>query len=425
MWGIVYLVLMAVIVTAIVIRPYYALVGLLSMFALEQWGILYYPIVRSYGQLTNILFLSLLIFSVLRRFQSISFAATFSDIKVRFLGALLIALAAFSLLWTPADVDVFSIWRKALPYMIAAIILAPLVFRSVSEMQSAQIGLIYYAGFLLLLFAFIPQWHNRRLFIGYDEELALPLALAQLSGYVMIASIFHFRKSILTAVVSAAAIICAFIVLVKSGSRGQFIFVFLSVGLVASYAWGEGNSKRIAPVFLLMGVLSGIAYFVFQETGLLTDRWDSENLSADLSGRFLLSFELLGHAFSNPLTMLIGLGNSASFSATLLGYYPHVVPLEILGEEGLIGFGIFVTMIVLIFRSGSLLLNSPLLTAEERKVVAVNSAWWLFTFLLCFKQGSLVTSPELFLFAALNEKCLWMVKNRVTYEHYRSTEASG
>lgn len=422
MWGTLYLVLMALIVGAIIIKPHLAVLGLLTMFALEQWGTIYYPALRNYGQLTNILFLSLLIFSVIRRSGTISINLDFENIKIRALGIMLIVYAAFTLLWTPPDAEGLSHWVTAWPYLVAALVLAPLVIRTPEDLESVQLGVIYFGGFLVALFAFIPEWFNRRIVLGFGEELALPLPLAQLSGYVMIAGIFHFRKNTFTAIWSLAAMICALVVMVKSGSRGQFIFGFLCAGIVASYAWGEGNSKKILPVVFVLGILGIISYFVFMQTDLLTDRWETGNLSQDLSGRFAMSIALLGQAFSNPISMLIGLGNSAAFS--YVGFYPHIVPLEVLAEEGVIGFTMFVTMVVLIFRSGSQLLNSELLTPNERKVVAVNSAWWLFTFLLCFKQGSLVTSPELFMFAALHEKLYCVVRDRVAYTQYYAEDHS-
>ena len=51
--------------------------------------------------------------------------------------------------------------------------------------------------------------------------------------------------------------------------------------------------------------------------------------------------EWLKASNGDPTVLLLGLGNSASFSQRINGFYPHMVVPEILGEEGLLGIGLF------------------------------------------------------------------------------------
>jgi hypothetical protein len=107
----------------------------------------------------------------------------------------------------------------------------------------------------------------------------------------------------------------------------------------------------------------------------------------------------------DPTVLLIGLGNSASFSQRIIGFYPHMMVPEILGEEGLLGLGFFcsaVWMSIYTTRSAyRLSIEDPV----QRGILATLAASFTFAFLLSFKQGSLVGySAELFSFAILIER---------------------
>ena len=64
-------------------------------------------------------------------------------------------------------------------------------------------------------------------------------------------------------------------------------------------------------------------------------------MTDDYSGRLEKSANLLHVWINEPGAILVGLGNSASTWSGLNGSYPHMVPVEILGEEGLIGAAFF------------------------------------------------------------------------------------
>ena len=126
----------------------------------------------------------------------------------------------------------------------------------------------------------------------------------------------------------------------------------------------------------------------------------------DFSERLDLALILLDRWSLSPLTIIFGLGNSASFSPSIIGVYPHVVPLEVLGEEGLIGFFLFALVLFLTFSQVKIAALPGALTQSQRKVYAANLACFVFSLFLAFKQGSLLGSYAIFLFAALGEKYL-------------------
>ena len=106
-------------------------------------------------------------------------------------------------------------------------------------------------------------------------------------------------------------------------------------------------------------------------------------------------------ASGSPFTWIFGLGSSASFSDTLLGGYPHLVAAEALAELGVIGFSLLMTIWVLtaknLWKLGRRLAEFP----EERGLVAVLGALFLFELVLTFKQGSLLGNYFSFGFAMM------------------------
>ena len=130
-------------------------------------------------------------------------------------------------------------------------------------------------------------------------------------------------------------------------------------------------------------------------------RWSEESAQESISGRLNNALLLVRLAYSSPETVLFGLGNSASYDPRILGIYPHFVPLEVLAEEGLIGFGlygmIFYCVLRSAFRSFRILAGEP----KERLLLGGLVGLYLFTLILSLKQGSLLLNLEPFMLAII------------------------
>ena len=193
----------------------------------------------------------------------------------------------------------------------------------------------------------------------------------------------------------------------RSGSRGQLLGV-----LVVSVACWPISRRLIhlkqfaflAFIILFLGTATNYAFqefWVQDNYGKHAARWSEQSAQDDISGRLSNAFFLVRHWFSSPETVLLGLGNSASYDPRILGFYPHFLPLEILAEEGLIGFGLY-TMILYCtwrstFRSLRMVTNMP----KERLLLGGLVGLCLFTLILSFKQGSLLTNLEPFMLAVV------------------------
>ncbi len=412
MWGAVYIVIMVGLFAASIRKPYFAYVALLSMFGIEQWGMLYIPYLLQHQTFTNIAVFIILAFAIVVKPPSFSFRA--GNHKIRLWGLLLIAYAYASHIWAPIEAHSWIYWKATWPYLISSIFLATIVIKSVNDMENAYKWFVWVGGFLLILFAFIPEWQNRHIIISGNynvgTKLALPLTLAQLSGYVLIAVLINYKKNIMNTLVVAAVLVGVLVVMLKSGSRGPMVFSILAIVMVAPRVWGRGVFNKIIPVAIITAILIFVIDVVLSDVNTFSSRWSFESMTNDMVGRLNMSMILLVEAYKSPMTILFGLGNSASFSPLIIGSYPHIVPLEILAEEGIIGFIIFSIFSYKVFIYGRKMLKNRAIDMQEKKVLATTYACWLFTIFLCFKQGSLITSPNIFLFAIMCERLYVITK---------------
>jgi hypothetical protein len=167
------------------------------------------------------------------------------------------------------------------------------------------------------------------------------------------------------------------------------------------------NVKQFVILGLVVVFLGGATSWAIQEYsseqvyGAHGSRWNEKYAEEDVSGRMNNAMRLVRLAYESPETVLLGLGNSASYDPHILGIYPHFVPLEVLAEEGLIGFGLYAMILYLslraAFRSFRIIANVP----RERLLLGGLVGLYMFTLLLSFKQGSLLANSEFFMLSII------------------------
>ena len=113
---------------------------------------------------------------------------------------------------------------------------------------------------------------------------------------------------------------------------------------------------------------------------------------------------------SNPLTWLFGLGAAASWG--IQGIYPHVVPVEVLAELGIVGLiGYFCLLGLVIntfLRLGKLTVGNPV----DRGTVAVLATLFLFHWIMSLKQGSFIFFYHSFFIAILAARVEWSYRRQ-------------
>lgn len=387
--------------------PAVALAGVLCMFGLEQWGQATTTFFAQHQTATNyliggILVIALAVQGIKRGFR------IFSEYPL--IGWLTLALFLYAFIstqWAPRPDISLNLWTGRWPYIVIFIVLSPLLITEDRDLRVAYASLILVGGVLATLLMFFVKWEARRIVLQHD--LGNPLSVAAMGGMVMLILILAdpWPESKIWFPVKWALVAICLALIVRSGSRGQL----LGVLLVSIACWPI--SRRLihlkqfaflAFIILFLGTATNYAFqefWVQENYGKHAARWSEQSAQDDMSGRLSNALLLVRFWFSSPETVLLGLGNSASYDPRILGFYPHFLPLEILAEEGLIGFGLFIMILYCALRTTFRSLRMVANNREERLLLGGLVGLCLFTLILSFKQGSLLTNLEPFMLAVV------------------------
>ena len=408
----IYIGVVAILLAGSIRKPAFALGAFLCMFGLEQWGTAKIGFVASHGSFTNYLASAIVMIAFgVRLLRGRGFRVVNGPVHLS--AILLYTYAAVTVLWTPAPGIAMEEWRAQAPYLLVAILVLPLLVQKVEEAKDGLHGTLIAGAILSACLAFLVEWGYRRIEseVLTGAAIDLPLALAQLGAVVFVLAMIYMPWRGLHAVVAIGLIAISVILVIKSGSRGQliamiagaFLFVPIARGWSISrgyLAWLVVAAVALAAVWTVLPDLSG---FFTPEQG----RFDTERAVEDYEERVTNARILLGQYLSSDIPeLLFGLGSSASFSPRIIGFYPHVVAVEVLGELGVVGFSLFIAIAALTVRAIIRFMNtiSQLPAhADARRVVASLAALALLELLVSFKQGSLIRDVNLFLFPVLIE----------------------
>jgi hypothetical protein len=406
----VYLGIFGLLVIGILRKPAVGLAAALCMFVIEQWGQTKIDFVASHGSLTNYLFGSLVLFGVVNQFLRYGSVRPITG-PVHLCVILLYLYSAVSLLWTPAYTAAFEEWDHNLPYALLLLVLAPMLVRNMEDARDGLAATQAVGGLLAICFALFVDYGFR----SVESEIAtagavrLPGALAELGGYLFIISCLLARRTLFSLAFSLGLMVMGGLLVMHSGTRGQLLSMILCAGTFLVVA--RSTSARQRNLFLIFGGTLSVlaAYLAFTELSQFfystqNSRWTVEGVENAYGGRMAMAGALLDRYWSEgPLAIMFGLGTSASFAPDIVGFYPHVVPVEILGELGLVGAALF---LVIVWRTTSLTLRifdtqDP--KSEDRRITTVVAALFTFELLLSMKEGSLLRGINVFLFAILLE----------------------
>jgi hypothetical protein len=322
------------------------------------------------------------------------------------LGLFLYAFASAQ--WAPRSDISLDLWFSRWPYLITIVVLSPLLITQSRDLRDASIGLLVIGGVLTVLLLFFVKWEHRRIVLG--DDLGNPLAVSSMAGMVVLIAVLAdpWPESRLWVPIKWALVGLCLMLVVKSGSRGQLMGVIAISAVCWPISRRIGNSRQFLGWICLLTFLGGITTWALQEFWAEREiyyaggnRWSDRAMEGAMSGRFENAILLVQHCYRSVATIIFGLGNSASFDPRILGIYPHFIPLEILAEEGLIGFALFGLVLYSTSRNAFKCYSQLDVTPVDRKVFSALLALFLFTLLLSLKQGSLLGNPEPFMFAII------------------------
>ncbi|MCR9295906.1 MAG: hypothetical protein NXI32_24590 [bacterium] len=226
-----------------------------------------------------------------------------------------------------------------------------------------------------------------------------PLAAGSYGAYTAICGMFLIYKSSLAGwwkFLMYGVVALGIFVIAQSGSRGQLLGFVITSAVWLPVTAGAVARKSVVIALVVTVVAAVAAYFLFGELGW-TSRIEGDQVQHSIDFRVNLATELVSTCWSKGIFyVLFGLGNSASYS--LIGSYPHLVPLEILAEEGFIGFGLFLSFIIVVFRQLQVAILDSRISRDDRTALCLLACLFTFELLLCLKQGSLMGSTALFSF---------------------------
>ena len=147
----------------------------------------------------------------------------------------------------------------------------------------------------------------------------------------------------------------------------------------------------------MVALAFGIALLLDQgEFPQVLVRWTLARLEAAFQERLDLVAQLWGaYAAGGWTTVLFGLGTAES--GVLMGIYPHIIPVEVLCENGVLGLGLFAGAFAVLVRD----LRRALRAAGRSDTSAAAIGLLVFLAAVGLKSGGVLASPWLWTTAAL------------------------
>lgn len=408
--SLVYLGIFGLLAAGTIRRPAFGLSAAFCMFVIEQWGLTKVAFVASHPSLTNYLGCLIVLLGIAAKFLR---GQRFRLINgpVHFCVILLYLYSACSLLWTPALDAAVVEWRHNLPYALLTFVLIPVLIQDTEDAREGLSATQIVGGLLALLFAVFVDYGFRSIESEIDggEAVRLPGAPAGLGAYIFIISCLLAKREALNLIFSLGVMALGIFLVMQSGSRGPLLAMIICAGTFMGVSRSTSAPQQV--VFLFFGGALSLlaAYLAFTELSQFFfstqgGRYTIEGAETAYGGRMEMAAMLLDHYLAGgPLTLLFGLGTSASFSPSIIGFYPHIVPVEILGELGLIGATLF---LIIVWRTLSLVFSIVGMQdwePNDRRIVTVLAALFVFELFMSLKAGSLLRGLNLCLFSILLE----------------------
>ena len=398
-------------------KPGVILVLVFSMFAIEQLLQANYVVLTNYGYLFNALvgaIVLILIVKLYLRYGSSKFSIEREEVLVY----ILFFYAFLSVLWSPDSAGSLERWKGQIPYIVLFLFLAPRLLTSLPSVTDMIPVQLIVGGILSILLLTTVDWIGRTILLS-NNLFGNPLAVAEMAGYTALCAALYKKNNKSEIGMFAFRVIVAclcFIVIIKSGSRGQLFATMLSLIICWPLSFKTKNIAGFLSLVFLSIVLIYFAAIVLEQIWGDSERYDIDKMGHDLEGRFYMATTMMSEVMSNPISVLFGLGNGASYA--IVGIYPHMVPLEILSEEGLIGFMIYI-FILLYSLKNIIKLNRLFKKSNDKhkRAGAVFVAFLLLLFLLSFKQGSMLGSLPFFMMTIMLAKYTRMIESSINYGH--------
>jgi hypothetical protein len=389
-------------------RPAVGFAAILCLFGLKQWGQNTSSLLAYDRTIVNFAVALIVVVGAIgnwgkfiRRDQGQS--------TVWLLVLILYLYALVTVAWAPEIQTSLEQWSAALPYLLLIVVLAPLLIDDFNDVKTIANWTVAVGGGVCALALLFGTWGTRGLLVRGDfigTVQTNPLAIANLGGTVVVLALvtaarpgrWYVRTFFLAMMPIGTAVI------LRSDSRGQLV----AAAVAALFGMMLVSRRRNFQGMIALGVgalvMTGIGFWIWEQQGIHSSRWTDSQSAEDIGGRIAMATSLLSIATSSFPTAMFGAGNSSSFH--YIGIYPHIAPLEILAEEGLVGFALYAAACVLAARTILKLWRSSRLRQQDdlQYGVSILAALFLFEWILTWKQASLLSSTYAFAYAIVLDR---------------------
>ena len=328
--------------------------------------------------------------------------------KVQIACLMMILLSQLSQFWTIAP-DAFQQYyaRSPWPYYILYLVIAPILTQGKDSTRNGVWATLYIGIPLVFLIVFYVEWSGRGIMLarpimekGRLRSFTPPLALASLASYICIMCVVLKPKNFLWKLLHLATFALAGYIVYRTQSRGQL--VALAIVVLVFYPIANRASRFKELFFTLAGfIIFGAAiYLVFSYFDLGdVNRWTDSSITRASEGRYFMVTALLTEwGNSGPARLLFGLGSAAGWKTSTFAV--HNFPAEVLGELGVVGFSIYLFIVIQTFSNSLKIVKKLKHYPEMRREAVVLIALFTFTTILSLKSISLFSSaPLMFYFA--------------------------
>ncbi|MDX2132161.1 MAG: O-antigen ligase family protein [Planctomycetota bacterium] len=390
-------------------RPAFAFALVLILYPLKQLQMTYLPIFAQHSSWFNMIIFAgvcIAVLSSVTRGRGV-FIGYWNRYAVLLLFMYMFGL--FAILYSPSQDTAIARAIDGAPYWVMQILLLPLVFSDVRDVQRFFMPFLIAGCVVIGLFLTNPQakFYAGRLTleIGYFQGVAdyrgSPLATAQMGGQLAIvaALMLPSRATRLVNLARLGGVFLGLGIAVAAGSRGQLILALLVMALFWPLARPVRNVKQFFVSLIGLGAVGGVAlialrFFIAQNVEQ-SRRWDLQAQFDTLADRAFEAWILIDALLQQPAKWLFGLGTNAySYVSGHPHSYAHNLFIEMLGEYGLLGITVTIVLLVWMYKAGREFWTSHREDPSERSAAAVMLALGAYLVLLSLKQGTFVGAPD-------------------------------
>lgn len=297
-----------------------------------------------YGTTLKYVFVPLAAMLVFARIQKRM--TPFRCFTIAFMGMIVISTA----LTTVPGLEKFNAVFRSLLIMVAAIGLLSEITISAEDFEKVKtcyITCVVVSGIIMLFsIIFLGSGREKFIFLFGGKDINYLMSFMIPGCYMALRRLVFEKRG--NRLFNYACITATVIGVVFLETRAAFITVLLMAALLVMEYIVQGglNARKIIIIFLLGFASVGAAVWMFASPEFAR----------------LLNFEAYGddvrlviwaaaiQAFFNNKIWGSGLGASCHYSQLAVGYQTHNNFIDILGDFGLIGMGIFIAMVICLFR---------------------------------------------------------------------------